>query len=92
MHGRKKIRQKCKFIEFKNNRLHYRYKECNKPYTKWPNEAIKNFDKFFLLLGKGVYPYQYMDSWERFNETSIPPKEAYMFKVILYCLQMCLEI
>ena len=26
---------------------------------------------------KGVCPYEYMDSWGRFDETSIPPKEAY---------------
>ena len=25
-------------------------------------------NKFILLLRKGVYPYEYMDSWERFNE------------------------
>ena len=24
-----------------------------------------------------VYPYDYMDSFERFNETSLPPKEAF---------------
>ena len=29
-----------------------------------------------LLLRKGVYPYEYMDSWERFNET-LPPKESF---------------
>ena len=26
------------------------------------------------MLRKGVYPYEYMDSWERFNETSLPSK------------------
>ena len=26
---------------------------------------------------KGVYPYEYLDSWEKFDETSIPPKEPY---------------
>ena len=31
----------------------------------------------FLLLRKGIYPYEYMDSWERFNETSLPPKESF---------------
>ena len=33
--------------------------------------------KLVLLLRKGVYPYEYMDNWEKFDETSIPPKEAY---------------
>ena len=32
---------------------------------------------FILLLRKGVYPYEYMDSWERFHETSLPDKEAF---------------
>ena len=27
-----------------------------------------------MLLRKSVYPYEYMDSWERFNETSLPSK------------------
>ena len=34
-------------------------------------------NKFILLLRKGVYPYEYMDSWERFNETSLPDKKAF---------------
>ena len=29
------------------------------------------------MLRKGVYPYEYMDSWERFNETSLPDKKAF---------------
>ena len=36
-----------------------------------------NLNKFVLLLRKGVYPYEYMDSWERFNETLLPPKKAF---------------
>ena len=36
-----------------------------------------NFDKFILLLTKGVYPYEYMDNWERFNETSLLNKEPF---------------
>ena len=36
---------------------------------------------FFLLLGKGVYPYEYMDNWKKFDETSIPPKEPFYSKL-----------
>ena len=31
-----------------------------------------NIDKFILLLKKDVYPYEYMDGWERFDETELP--------------------
>ena len=30
-----------------------------------------------MLLGKGVYPYEYLDSWEKLNETLLPPKKAF---------------
>ncbi|XP_065192604.1 uncharacterized protein LOC135823685 [Sycon ciliatum] len=30
-----------------------------------------------LLLRKGVYPYEYMDSFARFDETQLPPKSAF---------------
>ena len=36
-----------------------------------------DLNKFILLLRKGVYPYEYMDGWERFNETSLPSKEDF---------------
>ena len=36
-----------------------------------------DLNKFFLLLRKAIYPYAYMDSWERFDENKIPPKEAF---------------
>ena len=29
-----------------------------------------------MLLRKGAYPYEYIDSWERFDEISLPDKEA----------------
>ena len=55
---------------------------------KLTNESIKNFPtlhkfcnvdlhKIFLLLRKGVYPYKYVDSWERLDENTIPSKEAF---------------
>ena len=36
-----------------------------------------DLNKFVLLLRNGVYPYEYMDSWKRFNETSLPPKKSF---------------
>ena len=35
----------------------------------------KDLNKFTLLLRKGVYPYEYMDSWKIFKEESLPDKE-----------------
>ena len=34
-------------------------------------------EAFKMLTRKGVYPYSYMSKFERFEETSLPPKEAY---------------
>ena len=39
------------------------------------NFVIKTLIKF--ILRKGVYPYEYMDNWERFDETSLPNKESF---------------
>jgi hypothetical protein len=30
-----------------------------------------------LLLRKGVYPYEYVESFEKFNDPKLPPKEAF---------------
>ena len=83
---RKNIKSECKSIALKNNRLNYSCKECNGTSTKLINKLIEKFssayqfcdgdlNKFVLLLRKGVYPYEYMDSWERFDETSLPDKK-----------------
>ena len=36
-----------------------------------------------LLLRKWVYPYEYTDSWERFDETSLPDKKAFYSELYL---------
>ena len=36
-----------------------------------------NNSNFNLLLRKGVYPYEYMYRWEKFDETSLPNKEYF---------------
>ena len=84
----KNCKSECEFIELKNNRLQYKCYECKKIQLKPINELIKKFpntyefcngdiNKFIFLLKKGVYPYEYMDSWEKFNETSLPDKKAF---------------
>ena len=30
-----------------------------------------------MLLRKGVYPYEYMDNWERFDETTLSNKKGF---------------
>ena len=30
-----------------------------------------------MLLRKGVFPYEYMGSWEKINETALPPKKDF---------------
>ena len=34
-------------------------------------------ETFELLTQKGIYPYSYMDSFEKFNENCIPPQHEY---------------
>ena len=42
-----------------------------------------DFNKFILLLRKGVYPYKCIDSWKKFDETLLPDKEAFCSKLNL---------
>ena len=77
------------YMSIKDNQLIFRCLECKKNYKKdFNKELIKRFaniyefcsgdiKKFILLLREGVYPYEYMDSWERFNETSLPDKKDF---------------
>ena len=94
MQRKKKNRSECEFIGLKDNRLKYKCKECYDISAKSVDDLIKKFprtykfcsgnlNKFVLLLRKGVYPYEYMDSWERFNETSLPPKKSFYSKLNL---------
>ena len=88
------IKSECDFIAFKNDRLNYRCRECGKECSKLINAAIKKFsslhqfckgdlNKFVLLLRKGVYPYEYMDSWERFDETSLHDETTFYRELYL---------
>ena len=39
--------------------------------------SINDINKCILLLRKGVYPYEYMDDWEKFNETILTEKKEF---------------
>ena len=83
-----KINSECCFVGLKNNRLIYRCKECKEEWKRPINELIEKFpgiyqfcngnlNKFVLLLRKCVYPYEYMDSWEKFDEITLAANEAF---------------
>ena len=41
------------------------------------NPYIKSKTDLNLLTDKGVYPYDYMNSWDKFDETKLPKKEDF---------------
>ena len=56
------------------------------------NSLVKNTNNFYhleseitnnnnLLKKKGIYPYDYRDSWNRFNETQLPHKSVFFSKL-----------
>ena len=80
------------FLEYesvKDNLMKYKCLSCNKDYSNKLDEKLKkrlkntfefsanDINKFILLLRKGVYPSEYMEDWEKFNETALPEKEEF---------------
>ena len=61
--------------------INYEKKEMtpltNEEKESYENQKVCYINEFALLLGKGVYPYEYMDSWERFKEESLTDKESF---------------
>ena len=72
-----------------NGKLLFKCFNCKrKSFEKFDEDLIKKFkntyrfcngdiDKFMLLLSKGVFPYEYMDDWDRFNEEKLPNKSDF---------------
>ena len=71
-------------IDYKSCTENNRCEECKKlieglikKFSSVYQFCNNDLNKFILLLWKGVYPYEYKDSWEKFDETTLPPKEAF---------------
>ena len=41
------------------------------------SEFCKEYEVFRVIRREGVYPYEYMDDWKKFEETSLPLKDAF---------------
>ena len=74
----KSCKSECEFKGLKCNKLCYNCKECRKKQLIPITGLIKKFlntyklfnndtNKIILLLRKGLYPYEHMDSWKRFD-------------------------
>ena len=78
----------------KDNRLSYKCRECGEIRYDSINGLIKKFpsvyqfckgdlNKFILLLRNGVYSYEDMDNWGKFDKTTIRSKEGFYSKLNL---------
>ena len=56
---------------------------CLNPTDKKLHEITKYFvgEELKLLLRKGVFPYDWLDDFDKLNETQLPPKEAFYSKL-----------
>ena len=83
-----KINSECCFVGLKNDRLICKCKECKEEWKRPIHELSKNvpsiyqfrngnLNKFVMLLRKAIYPDEYMGSWEKLHEATLPPKEAF---------------
>ena len=91
IHGDKCVdcKSDLSYMKVMDEALIFRCFNCKKNYEKEINkELIERFvsiykfcnndlNKFVMLFRKGVYPYECMDGWDKFNETSIPNKESF---------------
>ena len=84
---------KCKsnlcFVRAMNETLLLKCIDCEKEYEKGFNKELlerfsntyefcgNDLNKFLILLRKGVYPYEYMDGSNKFNEKALPGKESF---------------
>ena len=77
------------YANFKDDLMEYKCLCCNKNNQHNVGRMFKerffnkckfpshDNNKFILSLSKRLYPYEYMDDWEKFEKTSLPEKEDF---------------
>ena len=81
-----KVKDKTFDIVFKDS-LKFMSSSLEALVNNLPKDAFINLLNYFtpkqteLLKQKGFYPYEYMDSEEKFNDTKLPPREAFYSKL-----------
>ena len=86
------IKYKCcdcffEYMNFKDDLIEYKCLCCDKNYQHKFDEKLRylntykfsnhNNNRFILLLRKRVYPYGYMEDWEKLSETLLPEKDDF---------------
>ena len=83
------------FVNGTNEILTFECVDCKKKYKKEVNNKLKerfsnvykfcdnDMNKFISLLRKGVYPYEYIDDWDKFEEKELPSKEFFHSELTL---------
>ena len=90
---------KCKsnlcFVNVMNETLTFECVDCENEYKKDINNKLKeiflnayefcgyDMNTFVTLLRKGVYPYEYMDEWNKFDEKELPVKESFYSNLMM---------
>ena len=90
---------KCKsnlcFVRAVNEKLIFKCIDCEKEHEKEFNKELlerfantykfcdNDLNKFIMLLRKCVYPYEYINEWDKFNEKIIPGKESFYSNLTL---------
>ena len=84
-----KYKSNLSFVKAVNEKLIFKCIDCEKEYEKEFNKELlerfsntyescdNDLNKFLILLREGVYPYEYMDGWDRFNEKVLPDKDSF---------------
>ena len=91
IHSDKCVKSKSNlcFVNAMNETLIFECVNCIKEYKKEFNKKLierfsnvyefcdYDINKFMILLRKGVYPYEYMDEWNKFDEKELPSKGSF---------------